>query len=207
MAKGKYDYFEAFERIADLACQEARTLEAAMQDFNPDAIFDQMNAMHQIENAADGVNHELYERLAVEFITPIERDDILNLSQHLDDIVDSIEDVMMRLFMYDVKEIYPVALEVAALIVKECEALQVAMHDFRNFKKSNDMGKLLIQVSDYEEAADKKFVMAIRKLHVNHADDPMYVMTWENMMVRMEKCCDACAHVGDLMGSIIMKNT
>ena len=205
--KDKFDYFEAMGRIVGFACDEAQALEAAMRSFDPDKLFDQMNEMHIIENEADKVNHEIYDRLAAEFITPIERDDILNLAQQLDEIVDSIEDVAMRLYMYDIREMYDVALEMASLIERSCNALRVAMIEFGNFKKSETIKQLLIDVSDYEEAADKKYVMGIRHLHTLHSDNVMFVVTWENMMVRMEKCCDACAHAADLMSTIIMKNT
>lgn len=205
--KEKFDYFSAMEKIVGFACEEASTLDRVMREFNPDKIFDQMNAMHLIENEADKVNHEIYDRLASEFITPIERDDILNLSQQLDEIVDCIEDVMMRLYMYDIREMYSPALEISSLIEKSTNALRVAMIEFGNFKKSETIKQLLIDVSDYEETADKKFVMGIRHLHTKHKEDLEFINTWENMLVRMEKCCDACAHAGDMMSTIIMKNT
>ena len=205
--KDKFDYFEAMEKIVGLACEEAKALEKALQNFDPEKLFDQMNAMHLIENEADKVNHEIYDHLAAEFITPIERDDILNLSQMLDEIVDNIEDVMMRMYMYNVLEMYGPALDMVSLIEKSTNALRVAMIEFGNFKKSETIKQLLIDVSDYEEAADKKYVMGIRHLHTQHADDAVFLFTWENMLVRMEKCCDACAHAADTMSTIIMKNT
>lgn len=205
--KDKFDYFSAMEKIVGFACDEATALDKVLRNFDHDKIFDEMNAMHLIENEADKVNHEIYDRLAAEFITPIERDDILNLSQYLDEIVDSIEDVMMRLYMYDIHEMYAPALEMSSLIEKSTNALRVAMIEFGNFKKSETIKQLLIDVSDYEEAADKKYVMGIRHLHTEHTDDAVFLFTWENLLVRMEKCCDACAHAGDVMSTIIMKNT
>lgn len=208
MAKDRFDYFKAFEEITALCCQEAETLLESMKTFDPNRMFDDMNALHLIENEADKVNHAIYDRLAKEFITPIERDDILELADRLDDIADSIDDVMMRLYMYGITKVRQEGIDVAEIIVKSCDLLKLAMADFANFKKKADeINKLLIEVSDLEDVADKRYVMAVRKLHIDYRDDPSYMFTWENMMVRLEKCCDAWAHAGDTMRSIIMKNS
>lgn len=205
--KNKFDYFDAMDRIVGYALEEAEQLQDILNNFDPDKVFDQMNDMHKIEDAADLVNHEIYDSLAKEFITPIDRDDIVNLSELLDDIVDSIEDVMMHIYMYDIKDVHPSAFDMVSLIEKSVNALKVAMVDFRNFKKSDSIKSLLVDVSDFEEAADKKYVMAIRRLHAMHPDSSMYVMTWENLISKMEKCCDACASCGDAMSQVIMKNS
>ncbi len=207
MGKSRYDYFEAFEQIVGYACDEAQALERVVMNFDPSTVFEEMNSMHVIENNADHVNHAIYKNLIDEFITVIERDDILLLAQCLDDIVDSIEDVLMTMYMYDVKEIFAPAIEIVSLIGKSTNALRIAMMDFRNFKKSPTLQTLLVDVSDYEEAADKKYVEAIRTLHVKYSHDPMYVMVWESLVRLMEKCCDKCAHAGDVMSTVIMKNS
>ncbi len=207
MGKSRFDYFEAFEKIVGYACDEAQALERVVMNYDPDAIEDEMNAMHTIENNADHVNHDIYKNLIDEFITVIERDDILLLAQCLDDIVDSIEDVIMTMYMYDIKEIFPPAIEMASLIGKSANALRIAMVDFRNFKKSTTIQTLLVDVSDYEEAADRKYVDAIRTLHVKYLHDASYVMVWESLVRIMEKCCDKCAQAGDVMSTVIMKNS
>lgn len=207
MSKKKFDYFDAMEQVVGFACEEAKTLERVLNDFHPDSIFDEMNAMHVIENNADLVNHQIYNSLASEFLPPIERDDILLLVECLDEIVDNIEDVMISLYMYNIDEINRNALEIASLIEKSTNALRVAMVDFRNFKKSNTINTLLIDVSDYEDDADKKYVMAIRRLYTQNADRPLYISVWEKIISNMERCCDSCAHAGDVMSGIIMKNS
>ena len=55
MAKDRFDYFKAFEEITALCCQEAETLLESMKTFDPNRMFDDMNALHLIENEADKV--------------------------------------------------------------------------------------------------------------------------------------------------------
>ena len=135
-----------------------------------------------------------------------EREDIIELTQHLDDIIDYIEDVMQRFYMYDVHFMHDDALEFARLIKKSCVALDKAMDDFRNFKKSKKFKELIIDVNSYEEEADQLLIKVIRDLHTKDCDKPMRVLVWSQIFNRMEKCSDACEHAADSMSTILLKN-
>ncbi|MEG1197574.1 MAG: DUF47 family protein, partial [Raoultibacter sp.] len=92
------------------------------------------------------------------------------------------------------------------IMLKSCEALEMAMGDFRNFKKSKKFKNLLIDVNTYEEEADLLFLKTLRHLHTDDKENPMRVIVWSQLYERMEKCCDACEHTADMMNSILLKN-
>ncbi|MEG0477702.1 MAG: DUF47 family protein, partial [Raoultibacter sp.] len=165
-----------------------------------------MEKAHQLEHEGDEVNHSIYTAVATDFMPPIEREDILGLAQYLDEIIDYIEDVMQRFYMYDVHTMHHAAGEFAAIMLKSCEALEMAMGDFRNFKKSKKFKNLLIDVNTYEEEADLLFLKTLRHLHTDDKENPMRVIVWSQLYERMEKCCDACEHTADMMNSILLKN-
>lgn len=207
MPKIKYNYFDAFERIAEYACKEAVMLNDILRNFSPETIGEQVKIMHEIENDADTENHEIYKHLANEFVPPIDREDIATLAQYLDDVVDKIDDVTQRLFMYNIQEIPEPAMQMGELIEKSCTALCTALKDFRNFKKSKTLEQMLICVNDYEEDADKLYFFAVHDLFTKRADDPLYVMSWYHIMVSMERCVDATEDAATTVSTIIMKNT
>jgi predicted phosphate transport protein (TIGR00153 family) len=207
MAKPRFDYFDALANQGEYSCQEARLLLEALTHFDPKRAEENTLAMHEIENAADGQTHELFLHIAKEFITPIDREDIIELAQELDDVVDYIEDVSQQLYMYDVRSVHPNALDMVELIVKVTEALYGALKEFRNFKQKGPLSELIIVVNDIEEEADKLFLVSMRDLYKNHTDEPVYIMIWSNMFARMERCIDACEHVADMMATVILKNS
>lgn len=207
MVKLKYDYFDAFERIAEYASQEAELLNNVLNNFSPDKLRGWIEEIHEIENLSDEINHTIYKNLANEFVPPIEREDIIIMAQQLDDIVDDIDDVAQLLYMFNIQEIPEPAILMGELIEKACSALREALKDFKNFKKSKDLDRLIVSVSDYEEEADKVYFKANRDLFVNKADDALYVMAWYHIIVRMERCVDATAHAADTVATVIMKNT
>ncbi|WP_296012082.1 DUF47 domain-containing protein [uncultured Adlercreutzia sp.] len=205
--KKKYDYFDAYEQLSDLAVQEASVLIRAMENFTDAASLKAvLEEAHEIEHAGDMINHEIYKHVGGDFMPPIDREDVVLLAQHLDNILDEIEDVLQYLYMFDVHQIPEDALRFATIIKKSCKAVDAAMEDFRNFKKSKTFKQLVIDVSDYEEQGDVLYMEVIRNLHVNHADEPMHVLKWSRLYAFMESCCDACEHTADLMSTILLKN-
>lgn len=108
--------------------------------------------------------------------------------------------------MYPVLDMHEHAREFAKLIKKSCKALEKAMNDFRNFKKSKTFRELIIDVNTYEERGDRLYIKVNRCLSEEKGVDPLTTVMWWRIFDRMEKCCDACEHVADTMGGILLKN-
>ncbi len=205
--KHKYDYFGAYEELSDLAVQEASVLVRAMENFTDAAALRKvLDEAHEIEHAGDIINHDIYKNVASDFMPPFDREDIVMLAQALDNVLDEIEDVLQYFYMFDIHQIPEDARRFATLIKKSCKALDAAMEDFRNFKKSKSFKQLVVEVSDNEESGDALYVEVIRNLHVDHVDEPMHVLKWSRLYAFMESCCDACERTADLMMTIVLKN-
>ena len=205
--KDRFDYFEAFERQVKVAAAEADILIEAIEDFSAAAdLVGVMERAHEMEHEGDEIAHSIYKVVGTDFITPIEREDIIELVQSLDSITDGIESVIQRFYMYDVHFMHDEALEFATYIKDSCVALGYAMEDFRNFKKSKTFKQRIIDVNTYEEHADTLYLKVIRDLYTVDRENPMRVLVWSQIFERMEKCCDACEHAADIMNGILIKN-
>ncbi|MDR0459044.1 MAG: DUF47 family protein [Coriobacteriales bacterium] len=207
MAK-RFDYFATLEKQIDFAVLESELLLDILKDFQPDKVSGWIITMHQLETEADDQVHEIFTSLATEFITPIDREDILSVGQRLDDIVDYVEDVLQQIHMYNVREIHAPALELTELMRSSTLALKKALTEFHNFRKSSSLvRKYIVEVNDLEEEADRVYAEAMIDLFRSHADDPLFVMIWSNLFARMEKVTDACENVADMLDTIILKNS
>ena len=205
--KEKFDYFDALKRQGDLAHEEALLLIDVLENFDPETLLERAEAIHAIENAADQQNHELFTHVATEFLTPIDREDIAEMAHRLDDIVDYIDDVVQQLYMYNIEEIFAPAFEMAEIIEKATIALVECLKEFHNFKKSKLLAGLIIEVNNLEEKADQIYFRTIRELYTKYTDDPVFIMAWSSIFMRLERCTDACENVADMMGTIALKNT
>ena len=129
MAKKDMYYYNAFVRLVDHSCDAAALLIATMTDYRPEELEQKMKEMHKIEHECDIEKHHMMEKLAKEFITPIEREDIMEMANQIDNVTDSIEDVLMRMYMFNITIIRKDALEVAHIIEKCCHALKKALEE------------------------------------------------------------------------------
>ena len=206
MKKKDYDYFQAFTQAVDYSCQAAEILKNTLTYFDTDKLNDRLKDVHGVEHAADLGKHEMMSELARAFITPIEREDILELMQELYDVTDDIEDVLIRTYIFHILSIREDALRFADIISRCCGEMLKMMKEFRDFRKSKTIHEMIVAINDLEEEGDRLYTEAVRRLFM-HSKDPIELMVWREIFDRMEKCCDACEHVANIVESIIMKNS
>ena len=205
--KGKFDYFDAFERQADIAAEEAELLIEAIEQFeSAEGLRGVLERAHDIEHRGDEVNHAIRTSVSVDFITPIEREDILELAHNLDEVTDMIEGTIQRFSMYDVHFMHEKAGEFAHIIHKEIKALRKSMTPFREFKKVKKIRAMVEDVNVLEEQADVLYLETIRQLYTVDAEKAVRVEVWSRLFDRLEATCDACAIVADNMATIMLKN-
>ena len=207
MSKKQDDYyFDNFIKCAEYACKEAYLLKEILTDFQPAEISKRMEEVHEIEREADTHRHEITDKLAKAFITPIEREDIIALSHHIDDVTDKIEEVLIRVYINNVQEMREEVFSMLNVVIEYCEELQNLLKEFKNFKHSKELKQSIIRLNTLEEKEDDLFISSMRKLHVEEKD-VRNVIAWREIYTYLEKCADACEHVADIVGSVAMKNT
>ena len=206
MAKSDKFYFDNFKACAAIAKDEANYLVECLESYDSEKIDEMLVKMHEYEHGADKKKHELNETLAKAFITPIDREDLDLLSHQIDNVCDTIEEVIQKFYIYNIKDIHPATVEFAKQIVKGCEAIELIMGELENFKKSKKMRELIIACNDVEEECDKLYLNTMHEL-TKSSTDAITTVSWYKIFDCFEACADACEHVSDCVGSIIMKNT
>jgi hypothetical protein len=206
MSRRDNEYFTAFISLSEYACQAARMLIDTMNDYHPEELDQKRIEMHKIEHDCDLAKHLMIERLAKEFISPIEREDIMEMAHQIDNITDAIEDVMMRLYMFNITTIRSDALEMAHIIEKCCHAVKESLIEFPNFRRSKTLHQYIVEINRLEEEGDRLYMEATRRLYISDLE-AVAVNAWTHVFHIMEKACDACEDVSDVIESVMMKNT
>ena len=199
-------YFDTFADCARCAVKAADILRRCIDDYDPDDLDEILSEMHDTEHEADRKKHDLMNVLVHAFITPIEREDIMLMSQCLDEVVDKLEDVVLRLYCDNVRTIRPEMHEVVAVIAQCCSAMLDMIEDFRSFRHSKTLKDRIIRINTLEEEADRLFILNMRKLHTQE-NDPLQILIWRDVYRYLEQCADACEHVADACEKVLMSNT
>ena len=199
-------YFEAFAKSISYANDAAVLLQEIFENFSITNSRFFLDKMHKIEHAADKVKHEMMERLAKEFLPPIEREDIVELAHTIDEVCDLIEEVVLRIYMYHISELRPDVQDFAKLIVRCCANLKEMSLELPNYRKSATLTEKIREINSLEEEGDRLYVETTHRLY-SEETNPISVFAWTHIYDRLEKCCDGCEKVADTVELIVLKNS
>lgn len=206
MAKKNNDYFELLKKQTSYCVEASALLSEIISSYNAENMDDYRERMHSLEHTADGVHHDILNKLSTEFITPIDQEDILRLVQIVDDITDALDEVVLDLYMYNITLIPEKTHELTKEVGKCVGLLHEAVSELKSFKKPEKLRELLIKVNDTETEADGVYTEAIRSLFTSNADGKT-LLGAKAVYESLENCCDLCEHASEVIEQVIIKNT
>lgn len=206
MAKNKNDYFAMIQKQVEYCVKASDFLDKVLSGFSVQNMHTMREKMHEIEHEADEMHHEILVKLSAEFITPIDQEDILRLVQVIDDITDELDQVVLELYMYNIKEVTSHMVELSTLVGQCVNALLSAIKEFRNFKKPESLHALLVEVNTIEGKSDAVYVEAVHRLFTGDTDNKSLIGN-KAVYKSLENCCDLCEHAADIIEQIVIKNT
>jgi len=155
------------------------------------------------EQEGDRITHDIVNRLNQTFVTPIDREDILELASTLDDIIDLTEEVADYLGLYKVEAPMEQAQRLAHILMQACRQIAEAMPRMRDFK---DISHYTVEIHRLENEGDRVTREAIASLFDNGID-PMVVIRWKDLFERLEDAVDATERVANTLSGIVIKNS
>ncbi|MBN1892289.1 MAG: DUF47 family protein [Clostridiales bacterium] len=197
------NYFDLFIKAASICNRAAESLDELMDDLSDSHV--KSNAIHDLENEGDRLYHEVCYHLNRSFITPIEREDIMEISRYIEETIDSIDEVAIMLDMMSIGSAKKRGKGMCNLITKSCSMLVAAAVEFKNFKKSKELGPLLVEINNLEEEGDALFQSSMKGLF-SKEKDIMVVVKWQEIYKSLENVLDCCEGVADAMERVIIKN-
>jgi predicted phosphate transport protein (TIGR00153 family) len=126
------EYFDLFERAGANVKRAGELLDAMLAGF-PDTQGLAKDIL-ACERDGDEITHELSRRLNQTFVTPIDRQDILDLASSLDDIVDYTEEVADYLGLYKIDAPMAQAQSLAHVLEQATREIALAIPLLRGFR-------------------------------------------------------------------------
>jgi predicted phosphate transport protein (TIGR00153 family) len=156
-----------------------------------------------LEHRGDEVIHEIFTRLNQTFITPIDPEDIHNISAALDNVLDGIEDTAHRLVSYHIDPI-PADLvtlsEFAGACARELYSALAAL------EKGGPIMPHCIEINRLENEADRIGRSAVADLF-NKEKDPITIIKLKEIYEFIEATIDSCEDVADVLQNVVVKNS
>ncbi len=156
------------------------------------------------ETDGDALIYELTTKLNTSFMTPIERDDILQLSIKMDDILDGIEHFSAHLEMFSLTDIDEYMQSFMENIVKSTDEIVKAL-ELLSKRKLVEMREHAVTIKNLESICDEIFRTSIKQLFIKEKD-PIRIIQFKNVYEQLEDIADYCESVANTIEVIIMRN-
>ena len=204
--KEEFNYFDEFAKSAKLATEAIGELKNYILNFNKENSEEEMKKIHEIENKADKNLHELKNYLLRDFLPPIDREDILEIANKIDDFIDDIDEIVIDLNIYNISEITSQIKELIELLENATKILYDLIIEFKNFKKIQEIKQKVVEVNKIEEQADKIYEKAIKQLYKEETN-AIKIMKLSNIYEIIENGFDSCELIADLIDDVLLKNS
>ena len=199
--KSEMNFLTKLSEAADNTVVAANAFRDAMYgDSSPASHFKRLK---EIENKGDDITHEIYRGLSKVFITPIDREDIMELATRLDDVVDGIEASIARFDYLQIDKTDEYMKQFSDVLVKSCEHIQAAFSLLAK-KKYLEIQTHTYEINSLENEGDRLMREGIRAIFTNPTE-PYSDFKMKELYERLETTTDACEDVADILGSIILR--
>ena len=204
--KNEFNYFDEFEKSAKLAKEAVKELKNYVSNFKKTNSEVEMKKIHEIEKNGDNNLQDLKNFLLKDFLPPIDREDILAISSKIDDLIDSIDEIVIDINIFNVTEIANNMKTSVELLEKAIESVYDLVVELKNLKKVKEIKDKVIEINEIEEQSDRLYEESIRNLYKNEKD-VVEILKWSNIYNTVEECFDACEVIAYCIEEVLVKNT
>ena len=198
-------YFDSFPTLAHYSVECGLMILNFLKNFDTKKLEEVKDSVHLIEHQADNLKHEVTAKLLKEFMTPVDREDIYELLKLIDEVTDAIEEISLRLYLYNVQEVPEQFIELTDVTVECMKETENCLGHIYDYLDENVFKPLVDKVVKLEEESDKIYIESVHSLYAREKDvRRLYVH--EVLYGLMEDVSDRCREVCRFVQNIALKN-
>lgn len=198
-------FFDLLESAAGNVYQASQLFDLEIRTGDPVRFAELRRQMKDLEHIGDDLTREIMDRLNQTFVTPIDREDIMELAHAIDDVVDKIHAVCERLILYRISHVMPAVTEMSSIIVEGSGEILHLIRSLRNMSNQKEIRDRIRRVHTLENKADSIYHAALAQIFEN-PKDPIELIKWKELLEQIEDATDKIELVAKVIGSTVMKN-
>lgn len=198
-------FFELLEASAANILEAAQLFDRELRSGDPGRYAELRRQMKDLEHKGDEITHQIVDKLNQTFVTPIEREDILDLAHCMDDVADCMDAVCERLVLYRIERIMPAATQLSSVIVEGAQETVKLIGSLRKMDNVADIRTRIRHVHALENKADSLYHGALAQIF-DDPKDPIELMKWKEILETIEEATDRVERVAQTVGSTVMRN-
>ncbi|MEA2525247.1 MAG: uncharacterized protein QOF33_2724 [Thermomicrobiales bacterium] len=199
-------FFTHFRDAAENAAETARLL-AEVVDNSSDTER-KVRRLRDLEHQGDEISHRIFSALNSTFVTPLDRDDIRDLTTALDNFVDDMEEAGKRLWLYRLGAPAEPARLFARILKEQGETIARAIPLLeRTGANAEELRRQVLELHRLENEGDEILSNALAALYDGVAEIPALVcaLRWGELYALLEDATDRGEDVADTLEGILIK--
>jgi len=205
ISRKNVDYFEMFVKSATIARDSALKLQAAFMD--GEVNISELKLIKDLEHDGDIHFHECLKVIDVAFITPIDRSDLVDVLNGIENVTDSIESIANSFYMMCITVSSDYMRKFVELLVLSCEKMLELMVELKRLKKNiKNINNLIIEINRLEEEGDRSYSDSMRNMF-EFEKDAVTIIKNKELYQLFECAIDCCEDVADMVENIIVTKT
>ena len=158
--------------------------------------------LRNLEHEGDKFTHELFTIIDKTFVTPLDKEDISELTSTIDQVLDSTYGTSDRLVLFKIERPYGYMQELADLLSTASQEIYRAITELRKGKRE-DLIQHSKAISDCEHKGDTIYRLGIAELFETSA--AIEIIKCKEVIETLESGLDRCRDVADVIEDIALK--
>lgn len=196
-------FFDLFEQAGDNLLEGARILQDLLDDYVE--VEKKVTTLTDIETKGDTIVHQVTDLANVSLIAPIDHEDTQQLISAVDDALDEIESVAVRISIFQIKKPTKLARQLGSLIYRSAKEVNAVLPHLRNRRNLDNIRSHIVRINDLEHEADQIFWMGLREVSAKR-DDAVNFIIWKEIYERLESVTDRMEDIADVLQRVLIKN-
>lgn len=197
-------FFGYFEEQAAAICEATQILKGYfVERSDKNANLERIN---KVEDRGDQILAEVMDQINHSFITPFDREDIMELSHSLNQVLDHIQGTMEKMVIYKCEQpqerFIPALVNVLEEASQEIQKAVLLLRDVKNNHQA--IINACEKIRGHEHEGDNLYRAGIARLF-EQTDDAVYMLKWKEIYEHLETTLDNCEDVANDLKGIAIK--
>jgi hypothetical protein len=188
------------EKQASNLVKAATILAESISNYN--TLNDKNAILKDLEHQGDQFTHEIFTIIDKTFVTPLDKEDISELTSTIDQVLDATYGTSDRMILFKIQKSSSHMQELSDLLLKACNEIYNAVKGLPKAKRE-DLVQYSKAISRYEHEGDNIYRIAIADLF--DTDNAIEIIKSKEVYETLESALDRSRDVADVIEDIALK--
>lgn len=197
-------FFDLFREESALVEKTAELLEDLFLHF--ENIEEKCSAINKLENECNILVRKINKELYQTFLTPLDREDIHSINRRLEDVVNLMKSISVRIGLFNLTSLTSPSIEIIGILRK---ILQEVKFLIDGLEKIQDLSENRRRIDEMKSQAETLLRLAYAELYEREHDTPrdvLFTLQWSQLYDLIQQTLDTSDRLVSVIEGITLKN-